>query len=70
MIETPTLLSWGTEDPVLVPEILEGPEQWVPNLTLRLIPGVGHWVQQEAPEVVNAMLGAWLRGEVVPEGTR
>jgi hypothetical protein len=28
---------------------------------------VSHWVQQEAPEIVNAMLLAWLAGEDVPE---
>jgi hypothetical protein len=28
---------------------------------------VGHFVQQEAPETVNALLEAWLAGEPVPE---
>jgi len=28
---------------------------------------VSHWVQQEAPETVNAMLEAWLTGQPVPE---
>jgi hypothetical protein len=27
---------------------------------------VSHWVQQEAPEIVNAMLLAWLDGDSVP----
>jgi pimeloyl-ACP methyl ester carboxylesterase len=38
-------------------------------MTLRFIPGAGHWVQQEAPEIANAMLGAWLRDEPVPEAS-
>ena len=24
------------------------------------LPGVSHWVQQEAPETVNAILAGWL----------
>ncbi|MEO2168065.1 MAG: alpha/beta hydrolase, partial [bacterium] len=34
---------------------------------LRYLPGVSHWVQQEAPETVNRMLEAWLSGAPVPE---
>jgi hypothetical protein len=28
---------------------------------------VSHWVQQEAPETVNAMIEAWLSGRPVPQ---
>jgi pimeloyl-ACP methyl ester carboxylesterase len=38
----------------------------VKNFTMRYLPGVSHWVQQEAPEIVNAMIEAWLKGEPVP----
>lgn len=27
-----------------------------------LLPGIGHWTQQEAPEAVNRLLLDWLRG--------
>jgi pimeloyl-ACP methyl ester carboxylesterase len=27
-----------------------------------LLPGIGHWTQQEAPEAVNALLLPWLQG--------
>lgn len=67
VIEVPTLMIWGEEDVALSIESTYGTERWVPNLTLRYLPGVSHWVQQEAPETVNAMLRAWLRGETVPE---
>lgn len=66
-IETPTLLIWGEEDIALCKETTYGTEKWVPNLTLRYLPGVSHWVQQEAPEAVNAMLDAFLTGKAVPE---
>jgi pimeloyl-ACP methyl ester carboxylesterase len=32
----------------------------------RFLPGVGHWVQQEAPDEVNEILSAWLTGAPVP----
>lgn len=67
MIDTPTLLIWGTEDPVLLPSTLDDAHQFLKDMTLRFIPRTGHWVQQEAPEEVNAILAAWLRGEPVPE---
>lgn len=61
-IDTPTLLVWGEEDKALGIWCSEGTEVWVPNLTVRRLPGVSHWVQQEAPEKVNAILGEWLAG--------
>ena len=66
VIETPTLLIWGEQDPVLVPETIDEADAWVRDLTRRYLPGVGHWVQQEAPEEVNEILSAWLRGAPVP----
>ena len=58
---------WGLEDTALSKETTDGTDQYVADLTLRFLPDVSHWVQQEAPETVNAMLLAWLAGEPVPE---
>lgn len=66
-IDTPTLMLWGLEDTALGRETTEGTDEFVTDLTLRYLPGVSHWVQQEAPEKVNAMLLAWLDGQSVPE---
>lgn len=67
VIAIPTLMLWGLEDKALSRETTEGTAQHVADLTLRFLPGVSHWVQQEAPEIVNAMLLAWLADELVPE---
>jgi pimeloyl-ACP methyl ester carboxylesterase len=67
VIDTPTLMLWGLEDSALSKETTDGTDQHVTDLTLRFLPGVSHWVQQEAPETVNAMLVAWLADEPVPE---
>jgi epoxide hydrolase 4 len=66
-IKVPTLMIWGEVDSALGKELTYGTEQYVSNLTLRYLPNVSHWVQQEAPEIVNAMIGAWLLGKQVPE---
>ena len=63
VIETPTLLIWGEEDTALGKETTVGTERYVKDLTVRYLPGVSHWVQQEAPEAVNEILAAWLRAE-------
>jgi pimeloyl-ACP methyl ester carboxylesterase len=67
VIETPTLLLWGLEDVALSKETTDGTDEYVADLTMRFLPDVSHWVQQEAPETVNAMLLAWLDGRPVPE---
>jgi pimeloyl-ACP methyl ester carboxylesterase len=66
-LETPTLMIWGEEDTALGKELTIGTEELVSDLTLRYLPGVSHWVQQEAPETVNTMIEAWLEGREVPE---
>ena len=67
VIETPTLMVWGEEDVALSKQTSFGTERFVRDLTLRYLPRVSHWVQQEQPEVVNAMMRAFLLGEPVPE---
>lgn len=65
-IETPTLMVWGEDDVALSIESTYGTEAYVANLTIRYLPRVSHWVQQEAPEVVNAMMSAFLEDRPVP----
>ena len=59
-IEIPTLMVWGEEDVALNINCTVGTEEWVPNITLRRLPNVSHWVQQDAPERVNEILEDWL----------
>ncbi|MFT6490560.1 MAG: pimeloyl-ACP methyl ester carboxylesterase [Parvibaculaceae bacterium] len=69
LVEVPTLMLWGEEDTALGKELTYGTDTLVQNFTLRYLPGVSHWVQQEAPDAVNAMLEAWLTGKPVPEAS-
>jgi pimeloyl-ACP methyl ester carboxylesterase len=60
MVHVPTLMVWGEEDVAIDIRCTDGTDQWVPNLELHRLPGVSHWVQQDAPEAVNAILSDWL----------
>lgn len=60
VLETPTLMIWGEHDLALGLPLTEGYEGLVKDFTLHRLPGVSHWVQQEAPETVNALLSEWL----------
>jgi len=66
VIDVRTLVIWGLADVALDPITLHGTENYVFDLTLRTLPGVSHWVQQEAPEAVNAMMLSFLRRQSVP----
>lgn len=66
-IETPTLMIWGEDDVALTKATTYGTEQYVDDFTIRYLPRVSHWVQQEQPQVVNAMISAFLQGETVPQ---
>ncbi|RZV35470.1 MAG: alpha/beta fold hydrolase [Sphingomonadaceae bacterium] len=59
-VDVPTLLVWGEEDVALNIRCSEGHEQWVPDIEIARLPGVSHWVQQDAPDRVNAILRDWL----------
>ncbi len=60
VITTPTLLIWGEDDVALDIALTHDLTPWVPNLQLHTIPNCGHWVQNEAPEEVNARLLTFL----------
>lgn len=62
IIDAPTLLVWGEKDAALDLALTEGLEAWVPNLTVRRLPGVSHWVPEEAPEALAAAVREWLGG--------
>lgn len=68
-IDCPTLLLWGEEDMALEKACTYGTEQYVSALTVRYLPETSHWAQQDSPEMVNAMLLAFLAGQPVPHAS-
>lgn len=62
IVQAPTLLIHGLEDKALLSEGLNGVWDLVePDFTLATIPGAGHFVQQDAAEMVSRTILAWLK---------
>ncbi len=60
-IMNPTLMIWGENDSFLGIEMTENTQKSVEApFLLKLIPGCGHWVQQEAPDEVNQIMYEFL----------
>ncbi|OGN49754.1 MAG: alpha/beta hydrolase [Caulobacterales bacterium RIFOXYB1_FULL_67_16] len=62
-ISQPALFVVGEDDPVrhYAGSAEAGLKDWVPNLTRSVVlPGAGHWLQQERPDTVNGLLLGFL----------
>ena len=59
-IEVPTLVIWGERDVALDLICLDGTDKYVRDLRIERLPGISHWVQQHAPQQVNALLQSFL----------
>jgi len=60
-VQAPVLMIHGLLDQYLLPEALNNTWEWVEqDLTLVTIPGAGHFVQQEAAELVTRTIRSWL----------
>jgi pimeloyl-ACP methyl ester carboxylesterase len=64
-VSAPVLMFHGLGDQALHRDGLSGTWDWVSkDLTLVTIPGAGHFVQQDAPDIVNTTLRWWLMSRV------
>ncbi len=60
-VQAPVLIIHGLLDQYLLPAALNNTWEWVEqDLTLVTIPGAGHFVQQEAAELVTRTIRSWL----------
>lgn len=66
LIHAPTLLIWGERDRFLVPQLAEGLDRWVPDITAERLPQSSHWLHHEEPERVSELIAGFARP---PDGT-
>ena len=59
-IDVPTLVIWGEQDVALDVMCLDGTERYVRDLRIERLPDASHWVQNDAPDVVNRLLLEFL----------
>ncbi|MHC4994202.1 MAG: alpha/beta fold hydrolase [Planctomycetota bacterium] len=62
-VDVPTLVLWGMADTALLPGLLDGLDELVPDLRVRRHDEGTHWVIHEQPEWVNRHIRAFLSGE-------
>ncbi len=55
-IDAPVLVIWGMRDRALGPALARPDRRWAPTARVERIAGASHWVQNDAPEQVNALL--------------
>jgi pimeloyl-ACP methyl ester carboxylesterase len=48
------------QDAALLPELVDGLEDYVPRLTVEKVPGASHWIVHERPDFVAQRLAAFL----------
>ncbi len=61
-IAAPTLLVWGLSDPALgYADLVPGTERFVAKLEIEKVPGCGHFVHAERPDLVNPALTKFLQ---------
>jgi len=60
-VDVPTLVLWAMNDIALPPELIDGLEDFVSDLTLERVEGATHWIIHERPQFVAQRLGAFLK---------
>lgn len=60
-ITVPTLVIWGMQDTALSPGLIDGLEDFVPDLELHKVDEGTHWLVHEQPDWVAQTIGNWLR---------
>ena len=60
VLEVPTLMIWGENDVALSKELTYGTEAYVKDFQIKYIPNSSHWVQQDAPLLVNQYMREFL----------
>jgi len=64
IVRVPTLVIWGEKDIALTVKNLDGLEKYVPELVVKRMPEGTHWVAQEKPAEVNAMIREFVEGKL------
>jgi pimeloyl-ACP methyl ester carboxylesterase len=66
-LEVPTLLLFGTDDFAMDPGLLEGYERHADEMRVELVPGCGHFIADERPDLVGERAVEFLAAPVATE---
>lgn len=60
-VDLPTLVIWAMNDIALPPELIDGLDDYISNLTLKKVPNASHWIIHEQPTLVSGYLQDFLK---------
>ena len=60
VVNVPTFVFWALDDAALLPGLLEGLDEYVPDLVVKKVPGATHWIVHEQPRLVAGEIEAFL----------
>ena len=59
-VKVPTFVFWALDDAALLPGLLTGLEEYVPNLEVKKVPNATHWIVHEQPQLVASEIERFL----------
>jgi pimeloyl-ACP methyl ester carboxylesterase len=62
IVRVPTLVLWGDRDTALLPGLLDGLGEFVPDLKVVRAPDASHWIVHEQPELVCREIERFVNG--------
>lgn len=60
-VDVPTLVIWAMNDIALPPELLDGLDEYVRDLTIERVEGATHWIIHERPQFIIERLARFLQ---------
>jgi epoxide hydrolase 4 len=60
-VNVPTLVVWGLGDTALPETLLDGLDDFVPDLRIERVPGATHWIVHEQPQQVAGLIGDFVK---------
>ena len=64
MLKCPVLHVQGTEETHALLSTIDLEKSWMEtpdDLTVKIVPGVGHFIQHEVPDYLNQTIASWLK---------
>lgn len=64
MIKCPVLHMHGIEESYALLSTIDSGKSWIENpdnLTVKIVPEVGHFIQHEVPDYLNQTIASWLK---------
>jgi epoxide hydrolase 4 len=60
-VNVPTQVIWGMNDIALPPALIDGLEDYIPQLQIHRIPDATHWIVHEQPVLLQQLIGDFLK---------